>query len=67
MRNGLVQLYSQKNLVDQFQVGDSVLAMYFGKLGFEEQVLVLVTRSKYEIRNIFDLKDVIKFNLEVFI
>ncbi|KAG5673312.1 hypothetical protein PVAND_003372 [Polypedilum vanderplanki] len=43
LKNGLVQLYSQKNLIDQFQVGDTVLAMYFGKLGLEEQVLVLVT------------------------
>lgn len=46
LKNGLVQLYSQKNLVDQFQVGDTVLAMYFGRLGLEEQVLVLVTLSE---------------------
>lgn len=49
MRNGLIQLYSQKNLVDQFDVTDSVMAMYFGKLGLEEQVLVLILRSKFNL------------------
>lgn len=46
MRDGLVQLYSQKNLVDQFQASDAAMAMYFGKLGLEEHVLVLILRSK---------------------
>lgn len=46
MRNGLVQLYSQKNLVDQFQLNDMVMAMYFGKLGLEEHVLVLILISE---------------------
>lgn len=47
MRSGLVQLYSQKHLVDQFDTNDSVMAMYFGRLGLEEQVLVLILRSKF--------------------
>ncbi|KAL7021319.1 hypothetical protein ACKWTF_011841 [Chironomus riparius] len=45
LANGLVQFYSHKKLVDEFQINGSVLAMYFGKLGLEEQVLVLVTRN----------------------
>lgn len=46
MRNGLVQLYAQKSLVDQFQATDAAMAMYFGKLGLEEHVLVLILRSE---------------------
>jgi hypothetical protein len=46
MRNGLIQLYSQKSLVDQFQATDAAMAMYFGKLGLEEHVLVLILRSE---------------------
>ena len=45
LKNGLVQLYSQRNLVDQFNVNDSVMGMYFGRLGLEENVLVLILRS----------------------
>lgn len=43
LRGGLVQLYSQKNLVDQFTAPDTISAMTFGRLGQEEHVLVLVT------------------------
>ncbi|KAJ6640773.1 Bardet-Biedl syndrome 1 protein like [Pseudolycoriella hygida] len=45
MRGGLVQLYLQKHLVDQFTVADTVSAMAFGKLGQEDHVLILVTND----------------------
>lgn len=50
MKNGLVQLYSQKSLVDQFQATDAVMAMYFGKLGLEEHVLVLILKSEFYLK-----------------
>ncbi|CAO1340392.1 unnamed protein product [Diamesa serratosioi] len=45
LKGGLVQIYSQKHLVDQFYAPDTVLSIYFGPLGLEEHVLVLVTNS----------------------
>ncbi|KAG4073215.1 hypothetical protein HA402_005750 [Bradysia odoriphaga] len=45
LRGGLVQLYLQKNLVDQFTAPDTVSAMAFGKLGQEDHVLILVTND----------------------
>ena len=53
LANGLVQFYSHKKLVDEFHINGSILAMYFGKLGLEEQVLVLVTRSMF-LKNKFN-------------
>lgn len=43
LRGGLVQIYSNKVVVDQFSVVESVSAMAFGKLGQEDHVLVLIT------------------------
>lgn len=43
LRGGLVQLYGQKFLVDQFTVQETVSALLFGKLGQEDHVLVLCT------------------------
>ncbi|CAO1334828.1 unnamed protein product [Diamesa hyperborea] len=45
LKGGLVQIYCQKHLVDQFYAPDTVLSIYFGPLGLEEHVLVLVTIS----------------------
>lgn len=43
LRGGLVQLYGQKFLVDQFTAPATVSALLFGKLGQEDHVLVLCT------------------------
>lgn len=43
MQGGLVQLYGQMFLVDQFTAPTTVSALLFGKLGQEDHVLVLVT------------------------
>jgi Bardet-Biedl syndrome 1 protein len=43
LQNGLVQLYSQKKLVDQFSTESTVSAMTFGRLGQEDHVLLLAT------------------------
>ncbi|XP_077292811.1 Bardet-Biedl syndrome 1 [Arctopsyche grandis] len=43
MTGGLIQFYNGKNLVDLFQIQDTVSVMKFGQLGQEENVLVLIT------------------------
>lgn len=43
LKGGIVQLYSQKNLVDQFTMPETISAMTFGRLGQEDHVLVLIT------------------------
>ncbi|XP_055846740.1 Bardet-Biedl syndrome 1 protein homolog isoform X2 [Episyrphus balteatus] len=45
MVGGLVQLFIQKSIVDQFKMEESVMAMIFGHLGQEEYVLTLITES----------------------
>ncbi|XP_055912088.1 Bardet-Biedl syndrome 1 protein homolog [Eupeodes corollae] len=42
---GLVQLFIQKTIVDQFKMEETVIAMIFGRLGQEEYVLTLITES----------------------
>lgn len=47
LRGGLVQIYSNKVIVDQFSVhSETVSAMAFGRLGQEDHVLVLITEGK---------------------
>lgn len=46
MKGGLIQIYSQKVLVDQFFAPETVSAMKFGRLGQEDYVLVLITNGK---------------------
>lgn len=47
LRGGLVQIYSNKIIVDQFRVhAETISAIAFGKLGQEDHVLVLITESK---------------------
>lgn len=46
LRGGLVQIYSNKVIVDQFTVSETVSAMAFGRLGQEDHVLVLITIGK---------------------
>lgn len=43
LQGGLVQIYSNKVVVDQFSVSETVAAMAFGRLGQEDHVLVLIT------------------------
>lgn len=43
LRGGLVQIYSNKVIVDQFTVSETVSAIEFGRLGQEDHVLVLIT------------------------
>lgn len=43
LREGLVQFYMQKYLVDEFQICGTVSSMVFGYLGLEEHVLSLTT------------------------
>lgn len=43
LREGLVQFYMQKYLVDEFQICGTVSSMVFGYLGLEEHVLCLNT------------------------
>lgn len=46
LRGGLVQIHSNKVIVDQFSVSETVSAMAFGRLGQEDHVLVLITEGK---------------------
>jgi Bardet-Biedl syndrome 1 protein len=46
LKDGSIQIYSKKSLVDELNVNDPVSAMIFGKLGQEEHVLTMVTQSK---------------------
>lgn len=45
LANGKVQLYLQKNMVDEFEVESAISSMIFGRLGQEEHVLILVTEG----------------------
>lgn len=46
VRGGLVQIYSNKVVVDQFSVSETVSAMAFGRLGQEDHVLLLITEGE---------------------
>lgn len=45
LRGGMVQMYGQSVLVDQFMAPSTVSTMTFGQLGQEDHVLVLITVS----------------------
>lgn len=49
LQSGKVQIYLQKNLVDEFTVAATVTAMIFGRLGQEDHVLALITTSKLKL------------------
>lgn len=55
MKGGLLQIFSQKELVDQFSISATVSAMTFGRLGQEDYVLILVTNGN-------ELPQTISFN-----
>lgn len=45
LEGGLVQFYMQRLLVDEFQMESTVMAMLFGRMGYEEHVLTLITEQ----------------------
>lgn len=43
---GIIQLYQGRNLVDSMHLPDIASAVKFGRLGQEENILVIITRGK---------------------
>lgn len=72
LREGPLQLYQGKKLVDVIPTGDTISAVRFGHLGQEENVLVIITRGGTLMFKIlkrtadFKLSNVLDSNNEVF-